>query len=82
MRTEPAAPDRALTSYNDRMEISRRTLARMLAASTAVGASEETGEAQTDADLAAAHEDLRSRAQEMANVMIPMTTEPAVHFKA
>jgi hypothetical protein len=37
---------------------------------------------QADADLDSARELMKSNAQQIANVKLPMPTEPAFHFKA
>jgi hypothetical protein len=55
----------------------------MLAAAAAAA---QSGISQTpppsDADLQSAREQMRTNAQQIAKVKLPMATEPAFHFKA
>lgn len=64
------------------MDLSRRTLARVLIASTAMPAAAAPPQAGADEETLSAHEALRASAQQIAKVDLPMDTEPAVHFKA
>jgi hypothetical protein len=65
------------------MDISRRQLAGVILASTAVAQAPPTLTAQfADSELEAAKSQQRIRAQIIARVPLPMTTEPAFHFKA
>jgi hypothetical protein len=70
------------------MDISRRQLAGVLIASTAVAqaptspAPQSPGPQSADAGLEAARSERRIAAQIIARVPMPMTVEPAVHFKA
>ncbi|MGH9558064.1 MAG: hypothetical protein ACRD30_02415 [Bryobacteraceae bacterium] len=62
------------------MDLTRRTLARMLA----VAAVPVAAAAQNDSDpeLTLAREHLRDNAAALAGVPLAMTIEPACHFKA
>lgn len=68
------------------MKVTRRNMARMLAAATAIPAVVISADAQAPADAdeetRSAHDLMRSNAQALAKVKVPMATEPAVHFKA
>jgi hypothetical protein len=70
------------------MKITRRTLARMLAATAAVSGAEAQTPSQAspsngiDEDATAARELLQSNARDIAKVTLPMATEPAFRFKA
>jgi hypothetical protein len=74
------------------MNVTRRKLARMIASSTAltgiaiagasVSAEAQTPAANSDEETQSAHDLLRNNAQALAKVKMPITTEPAVHFKA
>jgi hypothetical protein len=71
------------------MDVTRRALARMLAVTAAVPALAplETAVAQSappgaDSDLNAARNELRSNAQKLAQVRVPLGTQPAFRFKA
>jgi hypothetical protein len=71
------------------MDISRRQLAGVILASTAVGPSaaqappSPTPTSQTgDSELETAKSQQRVRAQIIARVPLPMTVEPAFQFKA
>jgi hypothetical protein len=61
-------------------------MARMLAATTAIPSIVIPVEAQAPADsdeeTRSAHDLMRSNAQALAKVKLPMATEPAAHFKA
>lgn len=69
------------------MDVTRRTLGRLLATAAAVRLE---GAAQTasapapspEEELKAAREDLRGNARQLAQVSLPMATEPAFRFKA
>jgi hypothetical protein len=65
---------------NGSMDVTRRTLARMLAVAAVPQAAE--AQAPADADLESAREVLRTNLQQIAKVKLPMATEPACHFKA
>lgn len=69
------------------MDISRRKLARSLTGVVAGAAVAGTAAAQAppppaDAELEAARSLQRSAAETIARVPLPLTTEPAVYFKA
>jgi hypothetical protein len=68
------------------MNITRRKVARMLVATTAVAGvaipAEGQAPADSDEETRSAHDLMRSNAQALAKVKLPMATEPAVHFKA
>ena len=65
------------------MDISRRQLAGVILAGTAVAQAPPTPAPQSgDAELEAARADRRTAAQIIARVTLPMTTEPAFQFKA
>jgi hypothetical protein len=73
------------------MNITRRNMAHMLAATTAIPAiaisavvipAEAQAPADSDEETRSAHDLMRSNAQALAKVKLPMATEPAVHFKA
>jgi hypothetical protein len=65
------------------MDISRRQLAGVILASTAVAQAPPPSTPQpNDAGLDAARAEQRVRALIIARVPLPMTTEPAFHFKA
>jgi hypothetical protein len=68
------------------MNVTRRDMARMLAATTAIPSIVIPVEAQAPADsdeeTRSAHDLMRSNAQALAKVKLPMATEPAAHFKA
>lgn len=67
------------------MNVTRRKLARILAATTAVplAASAQTpAPADPDENLKSAREQMRGNAQALAKVRVPMATEPAFRFKA
>jgi hypothetical protein len=64
------------------MDVSRRSLARMLAAVAAQQTVSSQTTAAADADLEAAREAMRINVQQIAKVKLPMATEPAFHFKA
>jgi hypothetical protein len=73
------------TTYNVHMNLTRRSLAKIVAAAAVPAALEPLGAApQADADeeTRSAHDALRNSAEAIAKVEIPMATEPAVHFKA
>lgn len=66
------------------MAVTRRSLARMLAAAAAVprvGVS-QTNQPPADADLESARGQVRTNIEQIAKVKLPMATEPAFHFKA
>ncbi len=68
---------------NGVMAVTRRSLARMLAAAAAAT---QTSGAQTpqpaDADMQSARDQMRANAEQIAKVKLPMATEPAFQFKA
>jgi len=68
------------TAYNGRMDISRRPLAGVVLASTAIA--QAPPKPQPEAELEAARTRQRAGAQAIARVPLPMTTEPAFQFKA
>jgi hypothetical protein len=63
------------------MKISRRQLA-MLAVAIPAGVQAQAPAADSDEETRSAHELLKSNAEAMAKVKVPIETEPAVHFKA
>jgi hypothetical protein len=73
-------------SYNGPMNVTRRNMARMLAATTAIPAVVTRADAQTpagsDEETRSAHDLMQTNAQALAKVKLPMATEPAAHFKA
>jgi hypothetical protein len=73
------------------MNVTRRNMARMLAATTAIPVlaisvvptpADAQAPADSDEETRSAHDLMRSNAQALAKVKLPMATEPAVHFKA
>jgi len=67
------------------MDISRRQLAGVILASTAVAQAPQPATSapqSADADLEAARAARRTAAQIIGRVALPMTTEPAFQFKA
>ena len=64
------------------MDISRRTLACLFAATVATPVTEAAPQgAETDDDKAA-REQMQNNKEQLAKVPLPMATEPAVHFRA
>jgi hypothetical protein len=70
------------------MDVTRRTLTRLVAAAVATPltpavtqAAPQASPAESDDDRSA-RELLRSNAQQLAKVSLPMATEPAFRFKA
>ncbi|HLX44932.1 MAG TPA: hypothetical protein VKR43_15910 [Bryobacteraceae bacterium] len=66
------------------MDVTRRTLTRLVAAAVAtplMEAAPQAPPAESDDDRSA-HDLLRSNAQQLAKVSVPMATEPAFRFKA
>ena len=63
------------------MKITRRAIARILAASAAIPIIADPQPEPGDA-AKLAREQFEKNAQRMAAVRVPMSTEPAVHFKA
>ena len=66
---------------NGVMAVTRRSLARMLAGAAVARKTVAQTAAPGDADLEAARELMRANAQQIAQVKLPMATEPAFHFK-
>jgi hypothetical protein len=64
------------------MDISRRQLAAVVLASTAVAQAQTPEQPQPEGDVDAARLQQRAAAQVIARVALPMTTEPAFQFKA
>lgn len=72
------------------MDVTRRNMARMLAATTAIPvvaipivAIPAVAQApDSDEETRSAHELMRTSAEALAKVKLPMATEPACHFKA
>ena len=69
------------------MQVTRRSIprilaARMLAVAAAVPQAAPSQTLPPDAELEAAREPLKTSAQQIAKVKLPMATEPAFHFKA
>ena len=54
----------------------------MLAAAAAIPQAATPQTPPHDADLDSAREQMKSNAQQIAKVKLPMPTEPAFHFKA
>jgi hypothetical protein len=73
---EPTPP----ATYNVHMNVTRRTLAKIVAAA-AVPVS-ATAQSDADEETRSAHDALRNNAAQIAKVEVPMATEPAFHFKA
>ena len=69
----------ALSTYNGRMDISRRQLAGVVLAATASAQEPPKPEAAPEAEARVRQ---RARAEAIARVPLPMTTEPAFQFKA
>jgi hypothetical protein len=76
---------------NGPMKITRRKLAMLAAAAplatvavpgVAIPAEAQTPPADSDEETRSARELMRNNAQALAKVKMPITTEPAVHFKA
>jgi hypothetical protein len=64
------------------MDVTRRTLARILAATAVVPVEVDAqAPASSGDELRAAREELKSRAARMAAVRLPMSAEPAFRFK-
>lgn len=67
------------------MNLTRRTLAKIVAAAAVPAALEPVGAApqiDSDEETRSAHDALRNAADAIAKVDLPMATEPACHFKA
>jgi hypothetical protein len=64
------------------MQVTRRSIARMLAAAAVVPQAATPQAPSADADFDSARELLKSNAQQVAKVKLPAPTEPAFHFKA
>jgi hypothetical protein len=64
------------------MQVTRRSIARMLAAAAAVPQTATPQAPSADADFDSAREQVKSYAQQVAKVKLPASTEPAFHFKA
>ena len=77
-------PERRITTYNGRMDISRRQLAGVILAGTAAAQAPPppTTEQSGITELESARSARRTAAQIIARVPLPMTTEPAFQFKA
>jgi hypothetical protein len=71
-----------LVNDNTLMKVTRRSIARMLAAAAAVPQSATSQTPSPDADLDSAREQLKTNAHQIAKVKLPMAIEPAFHFKA
>ena len=73
-----------MTTYNGRMDISRRQLAGVvLAAAVSTPApAQDPPKPQPDAEVEDARSRQRIGTQLIARVSLPMTTEPAFQFKA
>jgi hypothetical protein len=63
-------------------DVTRRSLARLLAVAAVVPEAGVAQSAAPDADLDTARALLRTNAEQIAKVKLPMATEPAAHFKA
>lgn len=64
------------------MQVTRRSIARMLAAVAALPEAATSQAAPADADLDSARAQLKASAEQIAKVKLPTGTEPAFHFKA
>jgi hypothetical protein len=64
------------------MDISRRTLASLFAATVVTPVTEAAPQGSDTDDDRAAREQMRSNMEQLAKVSLPMATEPAVHFRA
>jgi hypothetical protein len=69
------------------MDVTRRSLARTLATTLATAAAaQQVGVSQpaapADADAQSARDVMKSNAQQIAKIKLPIATEPAFHFKA
>jgi hypothetical protein len=64
------------------MDVTRRTLARALAATMATTAVEAQPPSAGSDDDKAAREQMRNSADQLAKVSFPMDTEPAFRFRA
>ena len=64
------------------MKLTRRQLATVLVSAAAVAAPQPAPTPAAADDLTAARDRLRANAKAVANVAIPMATEPAFQFKA
>jgi hypothetical protein len=69
---------------NGLMAVTRRSLARVLAAAAAVSRTgvSQTNQPASNADLESARNQMRTNIEQIAKVKLPMATEPAFHFKA
>ncbi len=66
------------------MTVTRRSLAKMIAAAAAasrVGIA-QAGQPAPNADLESARSQIKANFEQIAKVKLPMATEPAFHFKA
>lgn len=66
-------------------KLTRRRIGALLAtagAATQIAPAQAPARAEGDPDLEAARQQARSNAQLIGQVKLPMTTEPAFHFKA
>jgi len=61
------------------MNVTRRTLAKIVAAAAVPIAA--TAQSDADEETRSAHDALRNNAQQIAKVELPMATEPPFHFK-
>ncbi len=64
------------------MKVSRRKLAQILTVGAVTVAAQAPPKPDADTELQSARAQLRGEAQAISRVPLPMTTEPAVHFKA
>jgi hypothetical protein len=72
-------------AYNVEMKFTRRAIARMLATTAAiptVAPVVATPQAETSDPARPAREQFEKNTQQMAQVKVPMATEPPFHFKA
>ena len=68
-------------AYNVHMNVTRRTLAKIVTAA-AVPAAVAAPQTDADEETRSAHDALKNAAEQIAEVDVPIATEPAVHFKA
>jgi hypothetical protein len=64
------------------VKVTRRSIARILAAAATVPQAATPQTPPADADLDSARAQMKTSAQQIAKVKLPTATEPAFHFKA
>jgi hypothetical protein len=78
----PLQAEACSTTYNGRMDISRRQLAGLFLAATASAQAPPPPTPAPATEIDDARSRQRIGAQAIARVLLPMTTEPAFQFKA